>query len=187
MTAYSSESLVVVGRRDDAGLLVLHALVDQQRGVAAVIQDHVRGPEPSGQRSIWSVHHQYSGSVSPFQAKTGTPDGASGRAVPADGDRRGGVVLGGEDVAGRPADVRAEIDEGLDQHGGLHGHVQRTGDPGPGQRSDLGVFAAQRHQAGHLVFGEGDLLAAEVGQRQRRDLEVEIAVTIDRQVGGRQR
>ena len=36
------------------------------------------GPEPSGQVSIWSVHHQYSWSVSPFQAKTGTPLGASG-------------------------------------------------------------------------------------------------------------
>ncbi len=35
------------------------------------------GPEPSGQRRAWSVHHQYSSSVSPFQAKTGTPWGAS--------------------------------------------------------------------------------------------------------------
>src|SRR3954463_9203028 len=38
------------------------------------------GPEPSGQVSICSVHHQYSSSVSPFQAKTGTPCGLS--AVP---------------------------------------------------------------------------------------------------------
>ena len=35
------------------------------------------GPVPSGQVSICSVHHQYSGSVSPFQAKTGVPAGAS--------------------------------------------------------------------------------------------------------------
>ena len=35
--------VVVRGRgRDRAGLLVLHALVDQQGGVAAVVQDHVR-------------------------------------------------------------------------------------------------------------------------------------------------
>ncbi len=27
----------------------------------------------SGQVIIWSVHHQYSSSVSPFQANTGTP------------------------------------------------------------------------------------------------------------------
>src|SRR3954464_5705796 len=36
------------------------------------------GPEPSGQVSICSVHHQYSSSVSPFQAKTGMPCGLSG-------------------------------------------------------------------------------------------------------------
>ena len=30
-----------------------------------------------GQRRICWVHHQYSSSVSPFQAKTGTPAGAS--------------------------------------------------------------------------------------------------------------
>src|SRR5206468_1659188 len=31
------------------------------------------GPPPSGQRSTFSVHHQYSSSVSPFHAYTGTP------------------------------------------------------------------------------------------------------------------
>ena len=74
MTPYSSES-VLLGGRNDAGLLVLHALVDQQGGVATVVEQHVRAllctSAPSallGQRSIWSVHHQYSGSVSPFQA-----------------------------------------------------------------------------------------------------------------------
>ncbi len=35
------------------------------------------GPSPSGQESIWSVHHQYSSSDSPFQANTGTPCGSS--------------------------------------------------------------------------------------------------------------
>ena len=36
------------------------------------------GPAPSGQDSACSVHHQYSSSVSPFQANTGTPRGSSG-------------------------------------------------------------------------------------------------------------
>ena len=31
------------------------------------------GPSPSGQLSACSVHHQYSSSVSPFQANTGMP------------------------------------------------------------------------------------------------------------------
>ena len=35
------------------------------------------GPPPSGHRRAWSVHHQYSSSVSPFQAYTGVPEGAS--------------------------------------------------------------------------------------------------------------
>jgi hypothetical protein len=35
------------------------------------------GPLPSGQSSACSVHHQYSSSVSPFHAKTGTPCGSS--------------------------------------------------------------------------------------------------------------
>ena len=38
------------------------------------------GPEPSGQMIASLVHHQYSSSVSPFQAKTGIPLGLS--AVP---------------------------------------------------------------------------------------------------------
>src|SRR5579875_1780253 len=36
------------------------------------------GPFPSGQVSACSVHHQYSASVSPFQAKTATPRGSLG-------------------------------------------------------------------------------------------------------------
>ena len=57
-----------------------------------------------------------------------------GRAVRADDDRGGGVVLGGEDVAAHPADLGAERDQGLDEHGGLDRHVQRAGDPGAAQR-----------------------------------------------------
>jgi len=38
------------------------------------------GPLSPSQRSAWSVHHQYSSRVSPFQANTGTPLGSS--AVP---------------------------------------------------------------------------------------------------------
>ncbi len=39
------------------------------------------GPSPSGQVSACSVHHQYSSSVSPFQAKTGTPASAMAAAA----------------------------------------------------------------------------------------------------------
>ena len=39
------------------------------------------GPLPSGQDSICSVHHQYSSSVSPFQAKTAAESRATAAAA----------------------------------------------------------------------------------------------------------
>jgi len=63
-----------------------------------------------------AVHHQYSGSVSPFFPGE---DRNPGR-----GDGRGGMILRREDVARAPAHVGAQLDERLDEHGGLDGHVQ---------------------------------------------------------------
>ena len=85
------------------------------------------------------------------------------------GDGGGGVVLGGEDVARRPADLGAEGDEGLDQHRGLDRHVQRAGDPRALERLRLAELGAQRHEARHLGLGDLDLLAAEIGQRDVPD------------------
>ena len=42
----------------------------------------------------------------------------------------------------------------------------------PRQRLGVLELAADRHQAGHLVLGEADLLAAELGEREVGDLEV---------------
>jgi hypothetical protein len=70
------------------------------------------------------------------------------------GDGGGGVVLGREDVAGRPADFGAQRLQRFDQHRGLDRHVQRTGDARALQRLARAVFA-QRHQARHLGFGDG--------------------------------
>ena len=130
------------------------------------------GPPPSGQRSTCSVHHQYSSSVSPFQAKTGTPAGAS--AVPSGPTTTAAAAWSWVEkmLQRAPAHLGAERGEGLDEHGGLDGHVQRAGDAGPGQRLGVGVLGAQGHEAGHLVLGELDLLAAEVGQGEVGDLEV---------------
>ena len=94
------------------------------------------------------------------------------RAVRADGDGRGGVVLRGEDVAARPAHLGAELDQRLDEHGGLDGHVQRAGDAGAGERLRRAELLAQRAQAGHLVLGEVDLLAPERGEGEVGDAEV---------------
>ena len=137
-----------------ARLLELDPLVDQQGGVAAVVEDHVRPL-----------------AVGPQQSLLGTPPVLlEGLAFPGEdgdaggGDRCGGVVLGRKDVAARPADLGAEGDQGLDQHGGLHRHVQRTGDPRPLQRLLGRELLAGLHQAGHLYLGERDLLAPELGE-----------------------
>ena len=61
------------------------------------------------------------------------------------GDGGGGVVLGGEDVAGAPAEAGAEGLEGLDEDGGLDGHVEGAGDAGVLEEGGLGVFLAALH------------------------------------------
>jgi hypothetical protein len=76
------------------------------------------------------------------------------------------VVLGREDVARRPAHLGAEGGQRLDQHGGLDGHVQRTGDARALQRLGGGEFFANRHQARHFGFGDADFLAAPVGEAE---------------------
>ena len=73
------------------------------------------------------------------------------------------MVLGGEDVAGGPAHLGTQFDEGFDQTGGLDRHVQRTGDARPLQGLLSAVFLTQRHQTGHLGLGDVQLFAAERG------------------------
>ena len=115
------------------------------------------------------MHHQYSSSVSPFQANTGVPfgccDGAAGFGT-ADDDRGGGVILRREDVARDPAHVGAELGQRLDEHRRLNRHVQAAHDAGAGERLLRAVLLAQRHQARHLLLGEADFLAAELGERR---------------------
>jgi hypothetical protein len=84
-------------------------------------------------------------------------------------DGGGGVVLGGIDVAGDPANIGAESLQGLDQHRGLDRHVQGTGDARALQRLLRAVFLAGRHQARHFGLGDRDFLAAEFGERDVLD------------------
>ena len=157
---------VVLGRgRARAGLLPLAALVDQQGGVAAVVEDHVRALATGPGEDLL-------GAPPVLRQRLALPGEdrdtlqVVGGAVRADDDGRGGLVLGGVDVAGGPADLGAERGEGLDEHGGLHGHVQRAGDARALERLAGGVLLAQRHQAGHLVLGEAELVTAGLGEAQ---------------------
>ena len=130
------------------------------------------GPDSPGQRSTCSVHHQYSSRVSPFQAKTGTPAGASG--VPVGPTTTAAAAWSWVEkmlqLAQRTS--RAQGDQRLDEDGRLDRHVERPADAGPGQRPGRAVLGAHRHQAGHLVLGEADLGAAERGEREVGDFEV---------------
>src|SRR4029453_10390295 len=184
MTPYSSESASVVsGTTPSASKRVPRwtSSVASPPSSSSMLGPTTSPDSSRNSKRRW-VAHQYSGSVSPFQANTGTPVGRSGGPSPttipagggagADDDRGGGVVLRGEDVAADPADVGAERGQGLDEDGGLHGHVQGAGDAGTGEGLRVAVLGAQRHQAGHLVLGELDLLAAEAGEGEVCDLVV---------------
>ena len=115
------------------------------------------GPLPPGNETACSVQSQYSSSVSPFQANTGT-------ARLRDGGGR--VILRGENIAARPAHVRAEFHQRLDEHRGLDRHVQRAGDAHALERLGGTEFLAHGHQAGHFVLGDGDFLAAPIGESE---------------------
>src|SRR5437764_4603265 len=76
VTAYSSESSSAV---DGTAPAASNCAPLCTRSVASPPSSRIMfGPAPSGQSSTCSVHHQYSGSVSPFHAYTGTPAGACG-------------------------------------------------------------------------------------------------------------
>ena len=72
--------------------------------------------------------------------------------------------LCGEDVAGGPGALGAQLQQSLDEDGRLHGHVEAAGDPGALQRLCRAVHLPQVHQARHLVLGDLQLLPAVVGQ-----------------------
>ena len=128
--------------------------MDQHGGVAAIVEDHV------GQAAVGPF--QDLAGVFPIILQALALDREHRRA--GGGDRGGGMILRRIDVAGRPAHVGAERFQRLDQHRGLDGHVQRAGDARAAQRLLRPELLARRHQARHLGFGNGDFLAAPLGQ-----------------------
>ena len=164
-----------VGRRHRAGLLELDALVQQEGGVAAVVEDHVRGLAVGPDEDLL-------GEVPVLRQRLALPgeDGDALRvvdgAVPAHDDRGGRVVLGGEDVAAGPAHVGAQVDQGLDEDRRLDGHVQRAGDAGTREGLVGAVALAHGHESRHLVLGERDLGSAVLGQGQVSDVEIHCAI-----------
>jgi hypothetical protein len=64
---------------------------------------------------------------------------------PASSHRRGGMILSRENVAAAPSDLGTQFDQGFDQHCGLHGHVQATGDTGSLKGFRFAESLTQRH------------------------------------------
>ncbi len=135
---------------------------DHHRGIAAVVENEVGGlPARPFEDAVYVV---------PILLERLALDGEDGRARRGDGG--GGVVLGREDVAGGPADLGAQRLEGLDQDRGLDGHMQAAGDAGALERLARAVLLAHGHEARHLGLGDGDFLAAPVGEPDILDVVV---------------
>jgi len=139
-----------LGAALDAGQEVGILLMDEVGQIASVIQDHVQGLtvwEEDGlldAPEVLLVGHAFPG-------VDGNPSG---------GDRGSAVILGGKDVAAGPRDFSAEFGEGLDEDGGLDGHVEASGDAGALQGLGGSVLLAQVHEPWHLVLGHIDYFAA---------------------------
>ncbi len=119
--------LFLVGRLVEEGRVAPfgpHAKMDEQGRVAAIVEDEVRAA-----------------AVTPFKDAVGIiPVIDQALALAREdrnaggGDGGGGMVLRRIDIAGGPAQIRAQRPQRLDQHGGLHRHMQRTGDARAGER-----------------------------------------------------
>ena len=109
------------------------------------------------------MHHQYSSSVSPFQANTGTPASAIAAAAWSCVEKM---------LQEHPAHVGAERDERLDQHRGLHGHVEGAHDLAPFSGCCAPYSSRIAIRPGISCSASVDLLAAELGERKVCDLEV---------------
>ena len=82
------------------------------------------------------------------------------------------MILGGEDVARAPADVGTELIQGLDEHRGLDGHVERAHDAHALEGLGGTELLAGVHEAGHLHLGDVQLLAAELREGHVLDLAI---------------
>ena len=121
------------------------------------------GPSPSGQLSACSEHHQYSSSVSPFQAKTGTPASAMAAAAWSCVEK----MLHDAQRTSAPRATSVSISTA----------VWTVMCSEPVMRAPLSGCASAYSarvdiRPGHLVLGELDLLAAEGREREIGDLEV---------------
>mmetsp|Transcript_3082 Transcript_3082/g.7336 ORF Transcript_3082/g.7336 Transcript_3082/m.7336 type:complete len:410 (-) Transcript_3082:35-1264(-) len=131
------------------------SLVDQQRGIATIIDNHVR--------SVLARPGQCLLCAPPILLQSLTLPRKNRRSLSLR-NRRRSMVLGRENVARAPPHCGAQCLQGLDQHTGLDGHVQRPGDVDTLQRLGCTILLPCFHQAGHLMLSQLQLLAPKFSQ-----------------------
>ena len=152
----SEQALFFFGLRifDQAGFACLDARTHEnvQRGVAAIVEDHVR--------TIGEVEDLVGVVPVFFQCLALDCENRNAGC----GNSSCGLVLRGKDVAGRPADFCAQRNERFNQNGRLDGHVQGPCNTGTLQRLGVAEFFAACHEARHFVLGDLDFGAAPVSE-----------------------
>ena len=131
-----------------------HTKVNEHSGVAAIIQNHV------GCAAVGPIKNAVC--VVPVIDQALTFDGENRGA--GCGNRRCSVILGGVNIARRPANIGAQRLQCFDQYAGLNGHVQGTGNAGTFQNLLRAIFSAGGHQPRHFGFGDLQFFAAPIGQ-----------------------
>ncbi len=121
-------------------------LVNEQGCVAAVIDDKLGA-------LVINVGQRVIGAVPVFFEAHALPREHGGAACR---NRRRSVVLGGENVAARPAYFGSELHQRFDQNRGLDGHVQRPCNANPLERALGCVAGTNGHQAGHFMLRDAD-------------------------------
>ncbi len=143
----------VRGRIDPAvAVLEFVSLVDEQGRVTTVVDDELGS-------LVTVVGQGVIGAIPVFLEAHALPS-EHRRAACRNG--RSSVVLGGEDVAARPADFSPKLDQRFDEHRGLNGHVQGASDADAFERTLGCVAGTDGHEARHFMLSDADFKPAKV-------------------------
>ena len=144
-------------------LLGARAQVQQQRRVAAVVEDHVRSGRRPATRRSGGCSPSTRPAISPLKANTGVPPAAMAAAAWSWVEK----MLHEAQRTSAPSAFSVSISTAV--------WMVMCSEPvmrAPLSGCVCGVLLADGHQAGHLGLGDGDFLAAPVGERDVGDLVV---------------
>ena len=128
--------------------------MQQQRGIATVIQNHV------GLLVAWPLKNL----VGVFPVLNQALAFFSKNWCACSSNCGSSMVLSREDVARRPTYFSAQRLQGFDQHSRLNGHVQATCDAGAFEWFCFRELFAGGHQARHFCFSDLDFATTKVGK-----------------------